>query len=73
LQRRLREGRGDEVSTAIVAGMLGTAGKKEIILRLLSNLKAIYLRGQQFDRALPILDWIIATLPDQPTELRDRE
>ena len=72
LQRRLREGRGDEVSTAIVAGMLGTAGKKEIILRLLSNLKAIYLRGQQFDRALPILDWIITTLPDQPTELRDR-
>jgi regulator of sirC expression with transglutaminase-like and TPR domain len=52
--------------------MLGTAGKKEIILRLLRNLKAIYLRSQQFDRALPILDWIIATVPDQPPELRDR-
>jgi len=72
LQKRLRDGRGDEVSSAIVDGMLNAAGKKEIVLRLLRNLKAIYLRSQQFDRALPILDWIIATVPDQPPELRDR-
>lgn len=72
LQKRLREARGGEVSRAVVAGMLGAAGKKEIILRLLRNLKAVYLRSQQFDRALPILDWIIATVPDQPLELRDR-
>ena len=52
--------------------MLDAAGKKEIILRLLRNLKAIYLRNQQFDRALPILDWIIAAVPDQPPEMRDR-
>lgn len=72
LQKRLREVPGGEVSGVIVAGMLGAAGKKEIIGRLLRNLKAIYLRSQQFDRALPILDWIIATVPDQPPELRDR-
>jgi regulator of sirC expression with transglutaminase-like and TPR domain len=72
LQKRLRDARGDEVSSAIVAGMLNAAGKKEIVLRLLRNLKAIYLRSQQFDRVLPILDWIIATVPDQPPELRDR-
>jgi regulator of sirC expression with transglutaminase-like and TPR domain len=72
LQKRLGEVRDGEVSSAIVAGMLVAAGKKEIILRLLRNLKAIYLRGQKFDRALPILDWIVATVPDQPPELRDR-
>lgn len=72
LQKRLREVPGGEVSRVIVAGMLGAAAKKEIIGRLLRNLKAIYLRSQQFDRALPILDWIIATVPDQPSELRDR-
>ncbi len=72
LQKRLREVRDGDDSDAIVAGMLGAAGKKEIILRLLRNLKAIYLRSQQFDRALPILDWIIATGRDQPLELRDR-
>ena len=72
LQKRLREVHGGEVSRAIVAGMLDAAGKKEIILRLLRNLKAIYLRSQQFDRALPIMHWIIATAPDHPPELRDR-
>ena len=72
LQKRLRDGGGDEVSSAIVDGMLSAAGKKEIVLRLLRNLKAIYLRGQQFDRALPIMNWIIATAPDHPPELRDR-
>lgn len=72
LQKRLREVPGEEVSRAVIAGMLGAAGKKEIIRRLLCNLKAIYLRSQQFDRVLPILDWIIATVPDQPPELRDR-
>jgi len=72
LQKRLRDVRGDEVSNAIVASMLSAAGKKEIVLRLLRNLKAIYLRSQQFDRALPIIHWIIATAPDHPPELRDR-
>jgi regulator of sirC expression with transglutaminase-like and TPR domain len=72
LQKRLRDVRGEEVSSAIVAGMLSAAGKKEIVLRLLRNLKAIYLRSQQFDRALPIMHWIIATAPDHPPELRDR-
>jgi regulator of sirC expression with transglutaminase-like and TPR domain len=71
LQKRLRDVRGEEVSSAIVAGMLSAAGKKEIVLRLLRNLKAIYLRSQQFDRALPIMHWIIATAPDPP-EPRDR-
>ena len=72
LQKRLRDVRGDEDSNAIVTSMLSAAGKKEIVLRLLRNLKAIYLRSQQFDRALPIMHWIIATAPDHPPELRDR-
>ena len=72
LQKRLRDVRGDEDSNAIVASMLSAAGKKEIVLRLLRNLKAIYLRSQQFDRALPIMHWIIATAHDHPPELRDR-
>ena len=72
LQKRLRKVHGDELAPPVIAGMLETAGKKEIILRLLRNLKAIYLRSQQFDRALTILDWIIAAAPDQPLERRDR-
>jgi len=72
LQKRLREVRGGEVSRAIVAKLLVSASNKEIIVRLLRNLKAIYLRGHDLDKALPIMDWIIATMPEQTPELRDR-
>ena len=72
LQKRLREVQGGEVSRAIVAELLVSASNKEIIVRLLRNLKAIYLREHNLDRALPIMNWIIATMPEQTPELRDR-
>jgi regulator of sirC expression with transglutaminase-like and TPR domain len=72
LQKRLREVRGGEVSRAIVAELLVSASNKEIVVRLLRNLKAIYLREHNLDRALPIVNWIVATMPEQIPELRDR-
>ena len=72
LQKRLREVQGGEVSRAIVAELLVSASNKEIIVRLLRNLKAIYLREHKLDKALPIMNWIIATMPEQTPELRDR-
>ena len=72
LQQRLREVRGGEVSRAIIAELLVSASNKEIIVRLLRNLKAIYLREHNLDKALPIVNWIIATMPEQTPELRDR-
>jgi regulator of sirC expression with transglutaminase-like and TPR domain len=72
LQKRLREVQGGEVSRAIIAGLLVAAGKKDIILRMLRNLKAIYLREQELDKGLAIMNWIVAAAPDQPLELRDR-
>ncbi len=72
LQKRLREVQGGEVSRAIVAELLVSASNKEIIVRLLRNLKAIYLREHKLEKALPIMNWIIATTPEQTPELRDR-
>ena len=72
LQKRLREVQGGEVSRAIVAELLVSASNKDIIVRLLRNLKAIYLREHKLDKALPIMNWIIATMPEQTPELRDR-
>ena len=72
LQKRLREVQGGEVSRAIVAELLVSASNKDIIVRLLHNLKAIYLREHKLDKALPIMNWIIATMPEQTPELRDR-
>jgi regulator of sirC expression with transglutaminase-like and TPR domain len=72
LQQRLREARGGEVSRAIVAGLLVSANKKEILARMLRNLKAIYLEQQDYARALSIIDWIVALRPGEAGEVRDR-
>ena len=72
LQRLLRETRGGEVSRAIVAGCLVAASKREILLRMLRNLKLIYLRSQELDSALTIMDWIVTADPRQAVEIRDR-
>jgi regulator of sirC expression with transglutaminase-like and TPR domain len=72
LQQRLREVRGGEVSRAIVAGMLVAANKKEILARMLRNLKAIYLEQHDYAHALPTLDWILLLHPGEAVELRDR-
>jgi regulator of sirC expression with transglutaminase-like and TPR domain len=72
LQRRLREVRGGEVSRAIIAGLLVGANKREILLRVLRNLKAIYLRSHRLDDALAVMDWIVGAAPDQAPEVRDR-
>jgi regulator of sirC expression with transglutaminase-like and TPR domain len=72
LQKRLRDVRGGEVSRAIVAELLVSASNKEIIVRLLRNLKAIYLRERELAKALPIMDWIVAIVPGEAPEQRDR-
>ena len=72
LQKRLREVQGGEVSRGIIASLLVSAGKKDIILRMLRNLKAIYLREHELDKALAIMNWIVAAAPAQALELRDR-
>jgi regulator of sirC expression with transglutaminase-like and TPR domain len=72
LQHRLREARGGEVSRAIVAGMLVSASKKDILARMLRNLKAIYLEQKDYARALSIIDWIVVLLPAEAGEVRDR-
>jgi len=51
---------------------LQAVGKREILVRLLSNLKAIYLNAQDDARALGVMDRLLLLRPDAPGELRDR-
>ncbi len=39
---------------------------------MLTNLKAIYLRGEAFDKAREVLDLLIAAMPEYPEEYRHR-
>lgn len=52
--------------------LLTAAGNKEILVRMLRNLKGAYLRRELFEKALTVVDRILVIQPDQPDEVRDR-
>ncbi len=51
---------------------LAAVTKKEIITRVLNNLKAIYLHGEDHRQALAVVDRLIFLNPGEPQEIRDR-
>ena len=51
---------------------LRAATPREILVRLLGNLKVIYVRTADFGRALACCERILLVAPDAPLELRDR-
>lgn len=61
-----------QASRIDVPSLLGPAGKKEILLRMLRNLKAIYATARDPQRALDIVRKSLIIDPDQPYEVRDR-
>jgi regulator of sirC expression with transglutaminase-like and TPR domain len=52
--------------------VLAPVTKRQILVRMLSNLKAIYLRGEAFDKARQVLDLLIDAMPAYPEEYRHR-
>lgn len=73
LKQRLREMDSSlEPSRSVVAALLASAGNKEILLRLLRNLKSIYTRRENWLQALWVTEHIICVTPDAAEEYRDR-
>ncbi|HTU44172.1 MAG TPA: transglutaminase-like domain-containing protein, partial [Bryobacteraceae bacterium] len=52
--------------------LLAPVNKRQILVRMLSNLKAIYLRGEAFEKARQVLDLLIDAMPEYPEEYRHR-
>ncbi len=52
--------------------LLAACGKKQILLRMLRNLKGIHETRDDRDRMLRVLNRILLLVPDSPPELRDR-
>lgn len=73
LQQRLAAVEGGElpVRGAVVA-MLGPATRKQILVRVLRNLKGIYLHFKQWPQALSAVSRILLIEPEQGHEWRDR-
>ena len=51
---------------------LQSATSREILVRMLTNLKQIHLRRREFELALGCSDRILLLVPDTPPEVRDR-
>ena len=67
---RLRSVIGDEAE--LEPSHLRAATRREILLRMLRNLKQIYLQCRQFEPALACSERILLVSPDLALELRDR-
>ena len=52
--------------------LLTPATKKEILIRMLRNLKGVYLQKADFTRALSVIDRILLIAPDLAVDVRDR-
>ena len=73
LKRRIRSlHNGADPPKAVIASMLAAASNKEILVRMLRNLKGIYSNQNQWRKALAATDRIISVMPDLAEEYRDR-
>ena len=73
LKQRIKSLRnGVEPPRSVVAGALATASNKDIVVRILRNLKGIYSHHKEWLRALAASDRIIIAMPDSAEEYRDR-
>jgi regulator of sirC expression with transglutaminase-like and TPR domain len=66
----LRQHLGDEA--AFDRGLLATATRQQIVVRMLVNLKRLYVRMQSFPQARAVADLLLAVDPSALAELRDR-
>lgn len=66
----LRQHVGDEA--AFDRGLLATATRQQIVVRMLVNLKRLYVRMRSFPQARAIADLLLAVDPSALAELRDR-
>ena len=59
-------------STTFHPSMLAPVGRRQILFRVLANLKSIYLKCADYGRALAAIDRMLLLRPDSASEYRDR-
>ena len=73
LRQRVKALRNGVMPTrSVVTDMLAAASNKEIIMRILRNLKGIYQHHKEWAKALRAADRIISVMPGMAEEYRDR-
>lgn len=72
LNERLYHAYGHEKPDMPLNRLLASAGKKEILARVLRNLKNSYVQTEDFSKALSVIDRLLLIAPNLPGEVRDR-
>ena len=67
---RLRQTYGHEVGWQDV--FLTPVSDRDILRRMLHNLKGIYVQQRDYTRALGVVEWLLLVVPNLPFEVRDR-
>jgi regulator of sirC expression with transglutaminase-like and TPR domain len=62
----------DEAGTTDLAPFLDAASSRQIVARVLRNLKAIYLERGNAEAALAVMNRLLLVVPESAEELRDR-
>ena len=61
-----------EAETVPIHRYLQPASSRQVIARMLRNLKTIYLQAQQLEQALAVMHRMLLVVPESAEELRDR-
>lgn len=72
LRNMLQQLAHEKADDVVLEKNLMPAAKVDTVVRMLRNLKQIYIEAQQVEFALSCIEMILSLLPEAPDELRDR-
>jgi len=72
IEERLQEYYGPELNKSRLYGVLANCSNKEIALRILRNLRNLYMQEESFEKALPIADILVNLESDMADALKAR-
>ena len=72
LELRLSQFPQDQLGDWDMRHLLSSATNKEILARMLRNLKGVYIDAEDFERALVIISFILLVTPDSVSDIRER-
>lgn len=72
IEERLREYYGAKLNKSRAHGVLSSSSNKEIILRVMRNLRNLYMQEENWVKALPLADIMVEMDDDKPDALKAR-
>jgi len=72
IEERLREFYGAKLNKSRAHGVLSSSSNKEIILRVMRNLRNLYMQEENWIKALPLADIMVEMDDDKPDALKAR-